>query len=103
MRMGNDGCMWGKAVYFAQNASYSKNYSFKVEKSSKLKFFFAEILLGDIVTLAQDNSIKKPPINHKTGSNFDSIQGFTQGSDVFMVYANEKCYPRYLVTYEPRI
>jgi hypothetical protein len=52
MRMGNDGCMWGKAVYFAQNASYSKNYSFKVEKSSKLKFFFAEILLGDIVMLA---------------------------------------------------
>ena len=30
MRYGNPDCMWGKAVYFAVNASYSYNYSYNV-------------------------------------------------------------------------
>jgi hypothetical protein len=63
--------------------------------------FFAEIILGDIVTLPAQSLIK-PPVNEKTGLEYDSVQGFTGKSDVFMVYSNMKCYPRYLVTYQPK-
>jgi len=29
MRHGGEGCLWGKAVYFAVNASYSVSYSYR--------------------------------------------------------------------------
>ena len=31
---------------------------------------------------------------------YDSVAGFTQNTNVFMVYANKKAYPSYLITYE---
>jgi hypothetical protein len=93
----NPDAYWGKAHYFAENASYSCNYSFEVNNSRK--FFFAEIILGDIVSLPKGRYLKPP--NKANSLEYDSIQGFTEGSDVYMVYSNQKCYPRYLVTYEP--
>jgi hypothetical protein len=48
MRFGNPGCMWGKAVYFAVNASYSQSYSFADNNGSK-QMFLAEVVLGDSI------------------------------------------------------
>lgn len=31
---------------------------------------------------------------------YDSVKGFTNGSDVYMVYSNKKAYPSYLITYK---
>ncbi len=31
---------------------------------------------------------------------YDSVKGFTGNSDVFMIYANKKAYPEYLITYK---
>lgn len=89
--------MWGRACYFAKNASYSQNYAFNV--GGKKQFFLAEVLLGEVVPLPSQNLIKPP---NKPGSTveYDSVQGHSNGSDVFMVYANQKCYPRYLVTFQ---
>jgi hypothetical protein len=59
MRYGGKG-MWGKAVYFAQNASYSDaNYCFKVMNCRKM--FFAEIILGEIKTMPSNSELIKPP------------------------------------------
>ena len=91
--------MWGKAVYFAQNASYSLNYSFK-EDSGLRKMFLAEVLLGDFVKLEQQSLIK-PPNKPGTTIEYDSVKGHTNGSDVYMVYANQKCYPKFLITFRP--
>ena len=95
----SDGCMWGKGLYFADKASYSHNYSFKNVAMKSRTFFLAEIILGDIKILPSDTTLKYPPVNKETGKQYDSVQGNTKGSDVYMVYANQKCYPRYLVTY----
>jgi hypothetical protein len=61
--------------------------------------FFAEIILGDYTKRSAEKLIK-PPLNPDTGLEYDSVVGFTKGSNVFMVYSNLKCYPRYLVTYK---
>jgi len=39
------------------------------------------------------------PPNKPDGTAYDSISGNTDGSDVCMIYQNQKAYPRYLVTY----
>jgi hypothetical protein len=96
MRFGNPGCMRGKAVYFIRNASYSTSYAFRGNNCRK--FFLAEVLLGDYVQLPQQSLIK--PINKPgTTIEYDSVKGYTGNSDVYMVYANQKCYPKYLITY----
>ena len=90
--------MWGKGLYFAENASYSHKYSFLAANRDRT-FFLAEIILGESITLPPKTTLTYPPVNDKTGKQYDSVQGNTKGSDVYMVYANQKCYPRYLVTY----
>lgn len=99
MRMGRDDAMWGKAVYFAEQASYSLTF-YAYSASGCKQIFLAEVLIGDCVDYPQGN-YKKPP-EKKQGSKeeYDSIRGHTRGSDVYMVYANQKCYPRYLVTFQ---
>ena len=97
MRYGRENGMWGRAVYFAQNAKYSYSYAFQANGSRQM--FLAEVILGDSVLLAQQSLIK-PPNNPNNGMEYDSVQGFTGDSNVFMVYANQKCYPRYLVTFQ---
>ena len=55
--------------------------------------------MGDHVEL-QSGKYVKPPLKNDQKTYYDSIKGHTGNSYVFMVYANEKCYPRYLVTYQ---
>jgi hypothetical protein len=50
MRFGNPDCMWGKAVYFAKNASYSQSYAYKTINNCK-QMFLAEVLIGETVQL----------------------------------------------------
>ena len=96
MRFGRENCMWGRAVYFALNASYSTSYAFK--NGGIRQMFLGEVVLGEEVLLPQQNLVK-PSNKPGTQIEYDSVRGYTGGSDVFMVYANQKCYPRYLVSY----
>ena len=69
----------------------------------------AEVLLGDYpfipdpedeVKRAPNRKLTKPPNNPANNNKmFDSVKGYTKGSDVYMVYQFNKAYPRYLVTY----
>ena len=89
--------MWGRALYFAKNASYSKDYSF-VHPDNQRTMFLAEVLLGDYAKLGKNKSLLRPPPK-PDGTPYDSVKGQTGNSDVYMVYNNCKAYPRYLVTY----
>jgi len=91
--------MWGRAVYFAQKASYSKDYAHPLGLYKQM--FLGEVVLGDCVLLAQQTELERPPKKPNSMIEYDSVQGYTSNSDVFMVYANSKCYPRYLVTFKP--
>ena len=49
MRFGRENCMWGRAVYFALNASYSTSYAFR--NGGIRQMFLGEVVLGEEVLL----------------------------------------------------
>jgi len=87
--------MWGKASYFAYNASYSHGYSSQLPNNGLRQMFYARVSVGkDAQTGTNNNSSTiKPP------DGYDSVSGITQGSKVYMVYENGRAYPEYLITY----
>lgn len=102
MRYSNDG-LWGKAIYFAQNASYSCNYAFKNEDGT-LSFFLAKVAVGDYIELAPEK-LKLPPLKMSLSESevkkrYDSVKGKTNGSDVYMIYDNGRVYLKYLITFQ---
>lgn len=94
----SSGGMWGQAVYFAVNSSYSHSYSHPGAGGRQM--FMADVLVGTYEQRQSDRSIKMPNlIPGRQNERYDSIMGNTGGSDVFMIYSNKKAYPSYLVTY----
>ena len=62
--------------------------------------FYARVIIGNTIKMPYDYNIKMPPlIDGDKFKRYDSIQGFTNNSDVYMIYANKKAYPEYLITY----
>jgi hypothetical protein len=100
IRFGREGCKWGKAVYFARNASYSNMYAYQDVATGYRKLLIGQVLIGNYIALPEDNELTKPPCIYGTEVEYDSVQGRAGDSDVYMVYANRKCYPRYLITYQ---
>lgn len=117
MRYSADG-MWGRAVYFAVNSSYSHNYAhqdrFSRTPERTYQMFVAKVNVGLYSDHGNNSNskIKTPPAiesyvmdTYKIPATdqkllYDSIKGFTNGSEVYMVYANRKAYPSYLITYK---
>ena len=94
---------WGKAIYFAENASYSHAYRYTT-KDGYYQMFLARVTIGDFIEMSSDTTLTKPPQKSLTNSEFksesyDSVKGHTQGSDVYMIYMNQQTYPFYLITY----
>eukprot|EP01112_Ceratiomyxa_fruticulosa_P020406 TRINITY_DN6931_c0_g1_i1.p1 TRINITY_DN6931_c0_g1~~TRINITY_DN6931_c0_g1_i1.p1 ORF type:complete len:172 (+),score=43.69 TRINITY_DN6931_c0_g1_i1:1-516(+) len=90
MRHSKEG-MWGRANYFAQNASYSDAYAYN--GSGFKQMFLARVAVGKNHHTAPDSKIIKPP------EGYDNISGETNGSVVYMMYAPYRAYPEYLITY----
>jgi hypothetical protein len=103
MRYSNPG-MWGSGIYFAVNASYSNDYAFQNASDGSKSFFYAKVAIGQTIKLDPNNKIRVPPLkpnqNGKLEESFDSIQGFTNNSDIFIIYENSRAYPQYLITYK---
>ncbi|TNV85324.1 hypothetical protein FGO68_gene8464 [Halteria grandinella] len=94
--------MWGRAIYFATRSSYSDDYHYKLPDGS-FQMFYARVILGKSKEMAMDRGLREPPLLE--GSQFeryDSVQGFTNNTPVFMVYSNSKAYPEYLITYRDK-
>ena len=66
--------------------------------------FYAKVLIGEPCLLKQTDektkALKMPPLNTEKNVPYDSVQGFTGNSDVYMIYSNKKAYPQYLITYK---
>ena len=106
-RYSSKGGLWGEGSYFAINASYSDNYSHSVQFSSKKQMLICKVLTGECYNYEHQHnrSLKQPPVKPSTGKyaleeRYDSVKGFTNGSNIFVVYDHEKVYPAYLITYE---
>ncbi|XP_013786928.1 poly [ADP-ribose] polymerase 15-like [Limulus polyphemus] len=100
--------MWGNANYFAENASYSDAYAYKNSSGAK-EIFLALVLTGDSIRLSPDSNLRMPPPKSSNviaegkvqfaETRYDTVNGFTQDSTVYMTYDNLKAYPAYLITY----
>jgi hypothetical protein len=101
--------MWGQANYFAVNASYSTNYA-HTSRSGERQMFLAKVLTGDSTCIASNSSLRMPPEKPSYASaasdglklaqvRYDTVNGSTHGSIVYMTYDNHKAYPAYLITY----
>mmetsp|Transcript_24135 Transcript_24135/g.21200 ORF Transcript_24135/g.21200 Transcript_24135/m.21200 type:complete len:143 (+) Transcript_24135:1897-2325(+) len=99
LQYSNDG-MWGRGLYFAVNASYSVSYSHTTGNTRLM--MLVKVMIGDEVKLQPTGSLRKPPLRNPNGNSkvrYDSVTGFTAGSDVYILYAMRRAYPLYLVEY----
>ena len=104
--------MWGQANYFAVNASYSDNYAFVRENVREV--LLVKVLTGDSCKMDPDNSLRLPPEKPRSTmeedgitstlqcakQRYDTVNGCTNGSQVYMTYDNRKSYPAYLIRYK---
>ena len=106
MRYSAEG-MWGRANYFAANASYSNSYAHTNASTGLKEMFLVKLLTGESYNCAPDSTLRVPPPKPKKVSSglqieqlkYDTVTGLTGGSQVYMAYDNEKAYPAYLIEY----
>lgn len=91
--------MWGQGTYYAVNSSYSVNYAHPLANGDA-QMFCCSVIVGDFVRLPADSSLRKPPANPQGGI-YHSIQGNTNGSDIFITYEPAMSYPTFLITFTP--
>lgn len=90
--------MWGKGIYFAENASYSDSYAHRNTSRQKV-LMLTKLLTGEETHVMPHNRGLKFPPNKPNGVRYDTVTGDTGGSKVYVVYENGRAYPEYLVTY----
>ena len=101
--------MWGTGAYFAVSASYSDNYAHSAEGGLK-KLILVRVLSGKSYSygVKQDPTLTRPPpilssllsaSTSEQGKPFDTVNGDTNGSTVYVVYDHDKSYPAYIITY----
>ncbi|XP_011404758.1 PREDICTED: uncharacterized protein LOC105313219 [Amphimedon queenslandica] len=97
-RYGGQG-LWGKGAYFAVNASYSGgSYAFNSPQGRQI--FLAFVLTGDSKAMGSDKSLVTPPKKEDGSGDYDSVNGLSGSSQVYIVYDHDKSYPAYLITFQ---
>ncbi|KAM4036466.1 zinc finger CCCH-type antiviral protein 1-like isoform 2-T2 [Anomaloglossus baeobatrachus] len=95
---GTHGTVYGQGSYFAQDASYSHDYSPPTSGGTRA-MFIARVLVGDYVT--GDPQMKRPPL--RPGSSmryYDSCVDNAFSPSIFVVFEKHQIYPEYLLEYE---
>jgi len=94
--------LWGKGVYFAEEAWYScQKFSYQVPGTQRRMLFICRVLVGDPEKMPQATVVMKPRLNPKSSRPYDSVKGtHPEGVDVYIVYNNHLSYPEFLVEFE---
>lgn len=93
---------WGTGAYFAVNASYSHHYSYIDENTRKRHLLLVKVLTGKSCSYGNmtDHSLTKPPpLSQGSPVLYDTVNGYSNGSLVYVVYDHDRAYPAYLITY----
>ncbi|XP_005096756.1 uncharacterized protein LOC101851403 [Aplysia californica] len=117
-RLGSEGGMFGKGVYFAENPTKADQYADgKDSRSSadtKLTMILARVLLGDPFLCGKvfvggpgDKKLVRPPCKTCFADYcrcpdkkfFDSVMGQGWLFREFVIYEKHVCYPEYIITY----
>ncbi|XP_064391502.1 uncharacterized protein LOC135339360 [Halichondria panicea] len=100
--------MWGKGAYFAVKAAYSDKYSHQLQPGNKKQMLVARVLTGKSCsygTKQNPDLYQPPPLPTKGLSSqgpmlsYDTVNGETNGSQVYIVYDHDKSYPAFIITY----
>lgn len=94
--------LWGTGAYFAVNASYSDNYCYVDQKLQVKQLLLVTVLTGNSCSYGTNNNpdlTKPPPLSRGNHLLYDTVNGFTNGSCVYVVYDHDKAYPAYLISY----
>ena len=97
MRLAANG-QYGRGIYFAGEASYSATSYFHTNKSGNHVLILARVLVGNYSEGPVGSHITCPPLlPGSLSERYDSIKA--SGSDIFIVYNNNKAYPSYTIEY----
>ena len=94
--------LWGTGAYFAVNASYSDNYCYVNQDYRVKEMLLVRVLTGNSCSYGQVNDpnlTKPPPLSQGSPDLYDTVNGHTNGSDVYVVYDHDRAYPAYLIGY----
>ena len=82
--------LWGSGIYFAENASYSNEYSYPFFDDLK-QFLVAKVLTGVSYNFDSNTcgGLRKPPTMSSTAPDiadelYDSVSGWTGGSNIYV-------------------
>ena len=93
--------LWGTGAYFAVNSSYSDRYCYENRAIHTREMIIAKVLTGHSCLLRQpDPRLTRPPPLFR-GSNllYDTVCGHNGGSDIYVVYDQDRAYPAYIISY----
>ena len=93
--------LWGTGAYFAANACYSNRYSYYNTQLQAWQMIIVKVLTGHTCKYRNPiPSLTRPPPLF-TGSNllYDTVCGQSGGSDIYVVYDQDRAYPAYIVSY----
>ena len=94
--------LWGTGAYFAVNASYSDAYSYVDTLQQVRQLLLVKVLTGNSHSYghrANPTLTKPPPLLFGSHLLYDTVNGYTNGSNVFVVYDHDRAYPAYLISY----
>ena len=99
--------VWGRANYFAVNASYSNSYAYTNAMTGQKEMFLVKLLAGESYNCPPNSNLREPP--PKPGKpdgklqleqvKYNTVTISTWGSEVLLAYDNQKAYPAYLIEY----
>ena len=93
--------LWGTGAYFAANANYSNRYSYHNAQLQAWQMIIVKVLTGNSCSYRKPNpSLTRPPPLF-AGSNllYDTVCGCSGGSDIYVVYDQDRAYPAYIISY----
>ena len=93
--------LWGIGAYFAVNANYSHHYSHNNHQLHAWQMIIVKVLTGHSCSYRNPNpSLTRPPPLF-AGSNllYDTVCGSSGGSDIYVVYDQDRAYPAYIISY----
>ena len=97
MRYSREG-LWGLGNYFAENANYASCFAYN-KFNEVLQLFFVKVLVGDSCEILPDSNLRMPPFKYDSKVRYDTVNGHSKGSRVYITYSNDKAYPFYLISY----
>jgi len=96
----SDEGLWGRGVYFAQDAIYSHKYTYRTPANTR-KMIIAQVITGDGINLDEDRNVRLPPLKEDNGKKrYDCVIGMRHGTFIYVCYDNGRAYPTYLIEYK---